>query len=148
MRTNILPTSAAYLMPMSLQDNTHKYITWAHKSKKYVYIFYINKDLHETISLANIKNAVEDFFKVNISIRTRKQETVEALKIFMFFAYKVFETNKSCTYIGKFVERDHSTVLHHANTIIDSLDINDKETIEALSKVCFRLGCTLIVKQL
>ena len=70
------------------------------------------------LTLDEIREVVEFVFGANIIADTRRRKKVNALKAFSYLAKEY--TNLPYEVIGKYVNRDHATILHHSNPKKDS----------------------------
>jgi len=96
------------------------------------------KEVQEEITIEFIQHLVGEYFKVSVddlkSI-SRKREIVQARQVSMFFAKN--HTSNTLKTIGQsFGGRDHSTVLHSCQTVIDLMttDKRFKQQVEDLQK--------------
>lgn len=71
-----------------------------------------------------IKNYVESALERDITLNTRKREYVYARSLYMLLARE--NTKKSLEEIGKFINKDHATVLHALKNTVDEAEENDK----------------------
>jgi chromosomal replication initiator protein len=82
--------------------------------------------------LTNILNAVciiEEVRPSDIKGRNRTRALVDVRKLFVYFA-KAIHPNISYVQIGKFLDRDHSTMIHYINYMNDTMDsYPNEETI-------------------
>ncbi len=93
------------------------------------------RKLVEKVNYSNIvKSSIYDFFKIDINQKTRKREIVEAR--FMF--YELCRKNRmSLAQIGRFVGKDHATVLHGTKRfeILCDVDVEFKNNFQALKSI-------------
>lgn len=93
------------------------------------------RKLVEKVNYSNIvKSSIHDFFKIDINQKTRKREVVEAR--FMF--YELCRKNRmSLSQIGRFVGKDHATVLHGTKRfeILCEVDVDFKNNFKALKSI-------------
>lgn len=93
------------------------------------------RKLVEKVNYSNIvKSSIHDFFKIDINQKTRKREVVEAR--FMF--YELCRKNQmSLAQIGRFVGKDHATVLHGTKRfeILCDVDVEFKNNFQALKSI-------------
>jgi len=80
-----------------------------------------------------IKQLVENYFKIDITTKTRKREYVEARAIY----YKLLRdhTRMSLSAIGETMNKDHTTVLHFTRKIKDWMEYDPqiKQDYETLN---------------
>lgn len=67
-----------------------------------------------------------------LSVRRRHRNLVMFRKIYCYLGYNLKYT---CDSVGKYIERDHSSVIHGKKSVEDMIYINDKQYVEALEKV-------------
>lgn len=95
-------------------------------------------DITEKVSIEGIQRMVSEYFSISIDAikgKTRKREVVQARHIGMYLA-KEF-TENSLRNIGlQFGGRDHSTVIHACETVLNLMatDIDVKEDVAELQK--------------
>jgi hypothetical protein len=93
------------------------------------------RKLVEKVNYSNIvKSSIHDFFKIDINQKTRKREVVEAR--FMF--YELCRRNRmSLSQIGRFVGKDHATVLHGTKRfeILCEVDVDFEKNFQALKSI-------------
>lgn len=88
----------------------------------------------KTIDLNIIVEVICDFYEMTPDVvtnhrRWRKREVIRARHMAIYFA--CVHTKLTLTEIAeKFNYKDHSTVIHARNMIIEFLDINDKEVVK------------------
>ena len=91
------------------------------------------------MTIEHIQRLVGDHLNISIEeikAKTRKREIVQARQISMYFAKKL--TNTSLSVIGKhFGNRDHSTVIHACQTVVDLMDtdIEYKNRLSEIQKI-------------
>jgi chromosomal replication initiator protein len=96
------------------------------------------KSISREVSIEYIQKTVCDFFNVPIEKlkeTTRKRQIVQARQLSMFLAKSY--TKNSLKVIGKhFGNRDHSTVIHSCQTVLDLMDVDKefRENVEELQK--------------
>ncbi len=78
--------------------------------------------------LNNIKAVVNDTFKTNIDSKSRKRNNINAIKSFCYVSRKI--TNIPYQVIGRIIDRNHATVIHHIKDF-ESLMSQDKQLKEA-----------------
>lgn len=81
-----------------------------------------------------VKTSIQDFFKIDVSKRTRKREVVEARYMF----YELCRNKRmSLAQIGRFVNKDHATILHGIKRfgILCEVDIEFKNNFESLKTI-------------
>lgn len=94
--------------------------------------------ISDKISIESIQKVVAQYFKIPIDDlkgQTRRREVVQARQISMYLAKKM--TESSLKSIGEhFGGRDHSTVIHSCETVINLMETNKevKENITELQK--------------
>lgn len=96
---------------------------------------YEKRKFVEKVNYSNIiKSSIQDFFKIDINQKTRKREVVEA----RFMYYELCRKNRmSLAQIGRFVGKDHATVLHGTKRfeILCEVDIDFKKNFQALKSI-------------
>lgn len=89
----------------------------------------------EKVNYSNIiKSSIHDFFKIDINQKTRKREVVEA----RFMYYELCRKKRmSLAQIGRFVGKDHATVLHGTKRfeILCEVDVDFKNNFQALKSI-------------
>ncbi|MBK7956961.1 MAG: chromosomal replication initiator protein DnaA [Bacteroidetes bacterium] len=96
------------------------------------------KTTSREVSIELIQKTVCDFFNVpveKLKETTRKRQIVQARQLSMFLAKNY--TKNSLKVIGKhFGGRDHSTVIHSCQTVLDLMDVDKefRENVEELQK--------------
>ena len=89
----------------------------------------MEKILEVVVSVTNI-------FAAEILSKTRKREVVTARALFCYLACK--HSNKGPTLIGRFIGRDHSTVIHNIDNYQDYLDTNQRDEVNYY-EACLRM---------
>ena len=79
------------------------------------------------MKLEQIKTIVETYFKMEIGVKSRKRDLVDARK--MYFSLARSFTRKSLAVIGSSLNRDHATALYNIRSCND-LRKTDKEFSE------------------
>lgn len=74
-------------------------------------------------TLDKIKESIERHFKVDLNSKKRSRDIVDARTMYCYIAKQL--TDASTTSIGKVINRDHATVLHH-NKKFNALYSTDK----------------------
>lgn len=96
------------------------------------------KSISREVSIEFIQKTVCDYFNVpvdKLKESTRKRQVVQARQLSMFLAKNY--TKNSLKVIGKhFGGRDHSTVIHSCQTVLDLMDVDKefRESVEELQK--------------
>ena len=95
----------------------------------------VDKNFDELLRIVCQESNVipKDFFS-----RSRKREYVIARAMFCYFAYR--ELNQSLKKIGLYLNRDHSTVIHGRDMIVDYLDIKMKYETAMHNRIKQRLN--------
>ena len=94
------------------------------------------KDTQVTLSIDEIQHVVCDYFDIVVDLvraKTRKREVVQARQIAMYFSKEL--TQHSLKTIGlHFGGRDHSTVIHANQSVLNQIDTDHKyrQTIEEI----------------
>lgn len=88
------------------------------------------KKLYQKLDVSEIiKNAVNNYYNVDISVKTRKKTYVIARHIYMYICSKY--TNKTLREIGESAGVfDHSTVIHAKNKITDLLTLSHEKELK------------------
>ena len=92
---------------------------------------------HKNLYSAFVKNVAgiickETGYNPMETIRSRKRGIVEARMLFLVML--CHKNNKSLSYIGSLVGKDHSTVIHARNTV-ENLCSTDKQFNEQFTKI-------------
>ena len=80
-----------------------------------------------------IAKVVSDVTKINVlcfSMQIRKREIVTARHLFCYFAKLM--TNKSLTDIGRYIDRDHATVMHAIKKINNLLSYHEETNSQVM----------------
>jgi len=84
------------------------------------------KELKEKIKqeeLKEIKDFIENYADSKIDSKSRNANSVIFRTLFFYLSIKT--TNCTLIEIGKFVNRDHSTVVHHKDNLFKKLESNE-----------------------
>jgi len=87
--------------------------------------------------LDGIAEKVCQYYKVDIDQlkgRWRLREVVSARHMFFFIAS--FTTETTMVELGKYLNRDHTTVIHGRVKMLSFIQVGDKHTITALKSLC------------
>jgi len=87
-----------------------------------------------TISLDKIKEKVESYYGVDIMVKSRKAEIIEAKRMFCYYARKHARNHTVKRYsfrqISEFLGIHHATIIHHAKTIGYWVKNQDEEILK------------------
>ena len=104
-------------------------------------ITFVGLDVVRKLGIERMFNIVCNYLDVegdDVKGRTRKQDVAEARHVFCYLAYHSI-ANHTLKEVGDYIERDHATVLHSKNRIMNFLDF-DKRTIKIISDLRNTLG--------
>jgi hypothetical protein len=104
-------------------------------------ITYTGLDVARRVGLERILNVVCDYTSqtpADVKSRWRKGEVQEARHLYCYLA-RLSSCNNSLSKIGKFIGRDHATVLHSTRTIKAYLE-NDKSVMKKVTDLKLMLG--------
>lgn len=100
-----------------------------------LHVFFSRSDMMEkSITLEDlwsvfgewIRKEYPDYVKfISLKLKTRKQIWVTILQCFTYIAFEELEFNKS--QIGRFLRKDHATVIHMIKRVKEYQELNDKE---------------------
>jgi len=90
---------------------------------------YLGMDSVTKVGLEKVLSVVCDVLNVyaeDVKGKSRKSKISEARHFFCYLAY-ISHRSKTLMEIGKFIGRDHATVLHSKNKISDLIDVYEHE---------------------
>lgn len=85
------------------------------------------------LSLEEIENKITGATGMNIQIRSRKTEVLFARFAFFYIANKVYKYSKS--EVGRYLDYDHSTVIHGIKTYIDMCGVSHPKMMHIIRKL-------------
>jgi hypothetical protein len=77
---------------------------------------------NEQLDMSNMKDIVESFFGVDIKDKRRNRGIVDARIVFVNV---MIERGYSYSLIGRFIDKDHSTIIHYSRVIEGMLRYDD-----------------------
>ena len=88
------------------------------------------------MTLQEIKEKVEGYYKVDLKTKSRKAEIVEARRMFCYYAKKHAQrgTGKGYNFrnISEFLDLNHATIIHHVNVVSSWVKYQDNITLKDL----------------
>tara|TARA_R110002050_G_scaffold56705_1_gene127500 strand:- start:2407 stop:2955 length:549 start_codon:yes stop_codon:yes gene_type:complete len=90
---------------------------------------------HSVTKIQNLESLVLNAMHINnpefkyinsLSCKTRRKEYIMWMQVFSYVAWKIGYTK---SYIGKFIDRNHASVIHSIKQTDTLLEINDKEFV-------------------
>ena len=93
------------------------------------------------MTLEELKEKVENYYKVDLRSTSRIRSVINAKRMFLYYAREIHGEQYSFQFLSNYVGlRNHATAYHHVNTVKDWIEQNDKIIINDFWKA---LGISL-----
>lgn len=102
--------------------------------------------IDKVLTLENIKQAVDESAEIDCAMMSRKAEYVLARKVFLFIAYN-FAGRTLLEVSKKGGLTNHATTIHHARSMRNLIEANDKVAMQLFYKVARNLGLALEINK-
>jgi|SRR5690554_1904293 len=100
--------------------------------------------------LEEIKKIVDLIFNINLREKSRKRINADGLKVFSYLARKY--TNYGLVYIADFVNREHTTIIHHLKSVTEIAETDRAFAMKLLKCESYynsssKLNCYIILDE-